>query len=148
MKVAAFTVRGTAEQGRRWQHAAIASGHLTASTWLAEAADAYLEARTRTGPPIPLSWEKGRFRAVLMDGQEVELRGRISPPFGLFRGTGNGPDTGKDRTLVYIPTGRIIATLESARRCKALAAELVPALLRDPELASVVERQPGERESV
>jgi hypothetical protein len=83
-----------------------------------------------------------------MDGREVEVRGVASPPFGIFRGTSYGPDTNKLRTLVHLPTGRVIATLRRSQQCRALAAELAPILLRGelPDPASVVERHV--RESV
>jgi len=33
-----------------------------------------------------LSWRlSARFRAVLMDGEEVEMRGIVTPPFGISR---------------------------------------------------------------
>jgi hypothetical protein len=70
-----------------------------------------------------------------MDGSEVEVCGMVSPPFGEFRGTAEGRDTGKVRTLVHIPSGRVIATLKSARQCKALASELAPVYARDDATA-------------
>jgi len=69
--------------------------------------------------------------------------GRISPPFAYYDGTEESPDgRHKSWTLVHVPTKRIIATLRGAGQVKALAAELVAALLReDRELvAGVVER--------
>ena len=147
MKVAEFTVRVTAEQSLRWKRAAEADGHRAAGTWLAEAADAYLKARARAGRPLPLAWHRGRFRVVLTDGQTVEVRGMASPPFGLFQGSAHGPDRNMVRTLVHIPSGRIVATLRTSRQCKALASELAPVWVRDPEtVVGVVERH--QRESV
>jgi hypothetical protein len=52
--------------------------------------DAFLEARTRAGRPIPLAWHHGAV-SIVLDGRAVTLRGRISPPFGIFRGTDEGP---------------------------------------------------------
>ncbi len=148
MKVATFTVHGTAEQSVRWKRAAESEGHRSAGTWLAAAADAYLRVRARAGQPLPLAWHLGAFTARLMDGREIQVRGMVSPPFGLYRGTSHGPDRNKLRTLVHVPTARVIATLRSSRQCRALAAELAPVLLRGelPALAPVVERHV--RESV
>jgi hypothetical protein len=71
----------------------------------------------------------------------------VSPPFGTYRGTSHGPDRNKLRTLVHVPTGRVIATLRSSRQCRALAAELAPVLLRGdlPEFGPVVEKTFSER---
>jgi hypothetical protein len=78
----------------------------------------------------------------MMDGREVHLRGVVSPPFGVFRGTSHGPDRNKLRTLVHLQSGRITATLKSSRQCRALAAELAPVFLRSelPDSAPIVER--------
>ena len=123
------------------ERAAEAEEHRAAGTWLAAAADAYLKARARAGNPIPLAWHRGRFRLLLMDGTEIEVHGMISPPFGQYRGTGKGSDENAKRTLVHIPSGRIIATLRTARQCKALASELAPVYARDDATtAGVVER--------
>ena len=148
MKVASFTVHATADQSIRWKRAAEAEGHRSAGTWLAAAADAYLRVRARAGQPIALAWHLGAFTARLMDGREVQVRGMVSPPFGTYRGNSHGPDGNKRRTLVHLPTGRVIATLRSSRQCRVLAAELAPVLLRGelPELAPLVERHV--RESV
>lgn len=142
MKTASFTVHATAEQSIRWKRAAEAEGHRSAGTWLAAAADAYLKVRARAGQPLPLAWHLGVFTAHLMDGREVRVHGVVSPPFGVFRGTSHGPDRNKLRTLVHLPSGRIIATLKSSRQCRALAAELAPVLLRGelPDPGPVVER--------
>jgi hypothetical protein len=127
MKTAAFTVRASMEQSVRWKRAADAEGYLAVGPWLAAAVDSYLKIRARAGLPVPLSWGRfGRLRVVLMDGREVQLPGRISVPFGIFRGSteGAGPRACNRHTLVYLPTGRILATLATERDCKALAAEL------------------------
>jgi hypothetical protein len=147
LKVASFTVGATAEQSRRWKMAAEADGHRSVGTWLAEAADLYLKVRARAGAPIALAWHWGAFRVSLDDGSTPTLRGAVSPPFGIYRGTANGPRRGPF-VLVYVPAARILATLRHQAQCKALAAELAPVLLReDRELvAGVVERH--RRESV
>ena len=149
MKVATFTVRGTERQSVDWKRAAAQEGHASVGTWLANAADAYLKARARAGRPLPLAWSlMGRFRVILMDGSEIEVRGVVSPPFGIYQGTGQGRDRNKLRTLIHLPTRRIIATLRSSRQCRALASELAPILLRGelPDPGPVVERHV--RESV
>jgi hypothetical protein len=140
--VATFTVHATALQSARWKQAAEAEGHRSAGTWLAGAADAYLRVRARAGQPIALAWHLGAFTVHLMDGREVKVRGMVSPPFGLYIGNSHGPDRNKRRTLVHLPTGRVIATLRSSRQARALASEIAPALLRHelPDLAPVVER--------
>lgn len=146
MKVASFTVRGTQAQSERWKRAADAEGFPSAGAWLAEAADAYLKVRARAGHPLPLAWHLGRFSVVLMDGNEISTRGKVSPPFGIYQGTSHGPDRNKLRTLVHIPTRRVIATLRSFRQCRALASELAPILLRGelPDPVSVVKRHVAE----
>jgi hypothetical protein len=149
LKVATFTVRADERQSARWKQCAIADGHASVGAWLETVADAYLKTRARAGLPMPLGWYRGSFRVVLVDGRAVTVRGRISPPFAYYDGTGESPDgRHKSWTLVHTPTRRIIATLRGAGQVKALAAELVAALLReDPELtAGIVERH--RRESV
>ena len=125
MKVATFTVHATAAQSARWKQAAEGEGYPSVGAWLAAAADAYLKARARAGMPIPLTWRKGHFRVDLQDGQ-AEVPGFISMPFGAFRGTalGRGVQACKRYTLVYIPSGRILATVRTYVQCKSLAAEL------------------------
>jgi hypothetical protein len=142
VKVASFSVRATEAQSVRWKRAAEAEGFTSAGAWLAEAADAYLKARARIGRPLPLAWRLGRFLVVLMDEREVEVRGKVSPPFGIFQGSSHGPDTNKLRTLVHLPSRRVIATLRSFRQCRSLAAELAPAILRGelPDPVPLVER--------
>jgi hypothetical protein len=148
VKVATFTVHATAEQSVRWKRAADAEGHRAAGTWLAAAADAYLRVRAKAGHPLPLAWHLGTFTVHLEDGRELRVRGMVSPPFCYFRGTSHGPDRNKDRTLVYLPSGRIIATLRRSAQAKALASELAPVLLRGelPDSAPIVQRHT--RESV
>jgi hypothetical protein len=143
VKVASFTVHATAEQSVRWKRAAEAEGHRSAGTWLASAADAYLRVRARSGQPLPLAWHRGAFTVCLEDGREVRVQGMLSPPFGHFEGTFRGPDRSHGpRTLVHVPSRRVIATLRSARQARALAAEIAPSLLRGelPDPALLVER--------
>ena len=126
LKTASFTVRATMAQSVRWKQAAEAHGHASVGTWLAEAVDAHLEARTRAGKPLPLAWGKGRFRVRLEDGAEPELPGWIARPFGIFRGTDAGPGYHGCHlyTLAHLPTRRLVATFRTARHCKGLASDL------------------------
>jgi hypothetical protein len=96
---------------------------------------------------LPLAWHQGVFTVLLSDGREIAMRGMVSPPFGIYRGTSHGPNRNKVRTLVHLPTARVIATLKSSRQCRALAAELAPVLLRNelPDPAPIIDRH--ERES-
>lgn len=146
MKVASFTVRATMDQSVRWKRATGSDGHRSVGAWLADAADAYLRARARAGHPVPLAWHYGYVRVVLADGAVVPVRAMVSPPFATYQGTGEGPDGNKYRTLVYIPTGQVIATLRSAGQAKQLAAELAPVWLRDRDLAAgIVNRHEHEQ---
>ena len=125
VKVASFTVRATERQSLRWKRAAEAEGHASAGTWLAEAADRHLDAMQRAGRPVPLAWRRAATFTVRMPQGETRVHGWASHPFGLYRGT----DAGRDHqhnffTLVFLPAGRIIATLRSAAQCRTLAAEL------------------------
>ena len=134
MKVATFTVRATLAQSARWKRAAEGEGFASVGSWAGGALDAYLEHRARAGRPIPLAWHRGAVSVVLEDGQAVTLRGHVSPPFGIFRGTQLGPPTYKGAkrfTLVHLPTRRIVATLRTNRQCQALASELAPIFARD-----------------
>ena len=126
LKTASFTVRATMAQSVRWKQAAEAHGHASVGTWLAEAVDAHLEARTRAGKPLPLAWGKGRFCVRLEDGAEPELPGWIARPFGIFRGTDAGPGYHGCHlyTLAHLPSLRLVATFRTARHCKALASDL------------------------
>jgi hypothetical protein len=132
LKVATFTVRATDKQSFRWKRAADAEGHASVGTWLAEAADRFLDALQKAGRPLPLSWGKGRFHVRLEDGSEVAVRGWMARPFGIFRGTSAGPlYMGCHRyTLVYLPSARPVATFRTARHCKALASELARTWVR------------------
>lgn len=141
MKVASFTVHGTIEQSRRWKIAAEAEGHSSAGSWLASAADRYLELRKRAGRPLPLCWRLGTFR-VLLEGGETTVRGHVSEPFYAFRGSFKGPaPTGDHFSLVH--AGRIAATLRTYAQARALAAELAPVLIRGdppPGPAGIIDR--------
>jgi hypothetical protein len=127
VKVASFTVHADARQSARWKQAAEGEGFPSVGAWLAGAADAYLKARARAGMPIPLAWRRGRFHVELQGGEVVEVYGQVSPPFGSFCGTSEGPSSysGRKRhTLVYVPSRRILATLRTYGQSRALAAEL------------------------
>jgi hypothetical protein len=133
MKTTQFNVRASERQSARWKQAAEAHGHASVGTWLAEAADRHLDALQRAGRPLPLAWGKGRFRVRLEDGTELEVRGWIARPFGLFHGTPEGPlghGSTHYYTLVYLPSLRLLATFRSAAHCKALASELARVWVR------------------
>lgn len=144
MKVASFTVRATIHQSARWKQAAEGEGFASVGSWAGRALDAYLEARTRAGRPIPLSWHRGRFRVVL-DGAELTVRGMVSPPFACFRGTAEGPVAGHKFSLVHLPSGKLIATLRRAGQARSLAAELAPAYARGEAGTATVERHISEQ---
>jgi len=156
-KVAHFTIAASVEQSARWKQAAELMGHLSIGTWLAEAADSFMEARTSaaspgagTVPPIALSWRRsGRFPVVLENGEEIEVTGMVSPPFGIYHGHSGGPvDVGvTPYTLVYVPERRILATFRHADKARALASELAPTLWRGlppPDPGGILERYRGE----
>lgn len=150
MKVASFTVHATAARSIRSKRAAEAEGHRSAGSWLAAAADVYLKVRAKAGLPLPLAWRLGRFSVRLEGGELVTLNGKMSPPFGAFSGTADGPASyagSRRHTLVHLPDARIIATLRSFGQCQALASELAPVLLRGevPDPARVIERHQRER---
>lgn len=132
MKVASFTVRATERQSVRWKRAAEAEGHASVGTWLADAADRYLDALQRAGRPVPLGWRRfAVFFVRTPQGGELRVSGLASYPFGYYRGTDAGADRYSDFfTLVFIPAGRIIATLRSAAQCRTLAAELARVWVR------------------
>lgn len=128
------------EQSIRWKRAAESEGFPSCGAWLARAADAYLKLRAKAGLPLPLAWHWGRFPVRLEDGTEPELRGWVSPPFGHYRGNGEGtaPVGARRYSLVYLPGRRIVATFRYAQQCRALAAEL----------AGVWARSGGEAEDI
>src|SRR5690348_11867508 len=99
--------------------AAEADGHRAVGSWLAMAADLYLKVRARAGNPIPLAWHLGRFRALL-DGEEVEVKGQISRPFGIYCGTSRALGyAGRHRhTLIHLASREVIATLRTSKQAK------------------------------
>jgi hypothetical protein len=141
-----YTVTARRDQAERWEAAASAGALRTVGSWLAETADAHLRERAQTGRSPALSWLQDRFRVLVTDttarpevAHEIEVRGMVSGPFGIFRGDGRSVgEPGCSRfSLVHRPTRRIIVTLPLRKSCMALAAEL--AVLRidwqeiDPE---------------
>lgn len=149
MKVATYTLRADVHQSARWKQVAEAEGFPSVGAWAASALDAYLRAQARAGRPLPLAWRRGRFPVRLEGGETVQVSGHVSPPFGSFSGTEEGPASyaGRHRhPLVYLPDARIVATLRTYRQCQALASELAPALLRGelPESAPIVKRHARE----
>jgi hypothetical protein len=141
-----YTVHASQDQAERWGAAASALGGRSIGAWLAETADASLRHLTTVGRTPPLPWFWSCFRVLVTDTsvrpeitREVEVRGEVSGPFGIFRGSSNGPGSPGccQHSLVHLPTRRILATLPIRKSCKALAAEL--AVLRidwqetDPE---------------
>src|SRR5919205_76379 len=100
------------QQSIAWKRAAAAEGFASVGSWAALALDAYLKARARAGRPLPLSWRWGRFPVLLDSGETVSIRGYVSPPFFLYRGTLAGPaPNSKHYTLIHQPDGKLIATL-------------------------------------
>ncbi|MBW8877634.1 MAG: hypothetical protein JF614_21925, partial [Acidobacteria bacterium] len=72
MKTIAFTVRATEKQSIRWKRAADGEGHRAVGTWLAEAADRYLEAVARAGKLVPMGWRRcAVFSVRLPDREEM-----------------------------------------------------------------------------
>jgi hypothetical protein len=133
MKTASFTVHADVRQSARWKQAAEGEGYPSVGGWLAAAADRHLQAVARSGRPVPLAWRRGCFTVRLEGGELVPVKGHVSPPFGSFAGTEEGPASycGRHRhPLVFLPDCRVIATLRSFRECKTLAAEIAPALIR------------------
>ena len=140
LKVASFTVHGSAAQSAMWKRAAEAEGFPSAGAWLAAAADAYLRVRARAGQPLPLAWRRGHFKVRLLDGAEPELRGWIAEPFAVYRGDQVGPGRPgcKTYTLTYLPELRALGTFRFARQCKALAADLARQWVREEGRAASV----------
>jgi hypothetical protein len=126
LKVASFHVKATQAQSIRWKRAADSEGLASVGQWLARAADAHLEHRARAGLPLPLAWAKGTVQTRLLDGREVDLRGWVAPPFGIYRGDSAGPKAVGAHlyTLVYIPGRRQIATFRYISQCKSLGSDL------------------------
>jgi hypothetical protein len=127
MTTASFTVRASEAQSVRWKRASDAAGHRAVGTWLADAADRHLDAVARAGRPLSLAWTRfGLFAVRLTDGREIQVTGRISPPFGILRGDASGPGAKgcQHHSLVFIPGARVLATMRKEAHCKALASEL------------------------
>ncbi len=127
-----YTVTALREQAECWQAAAGAAS-LSVASWLAETADAHVRELVRVGRAAPLTWFRDRFPVRITDTmvrpevtREVEVDGKVSGPFGIFRGNGRG--VGEPGcscfSLVHLPTRRVIATLPYRQSCMALAAEL------------------------
>jgi hypothetical protein len=146
LKVVSFTVRATLPQSIRWKRAADGEGFASVGSWAGGALDAFLEHRARAGQPIPLAWHFGAFKVRLLDGHEVTVPGKLSPPFAYFRGTAEGPVAGHRFSLVHLSTGKVIATLKAAGQARSLASELAPIYARDDNGgAAVVERHVREQ---
>ncbi len=83
--------------------------------------------------------------------REIQVRGEVSGPFGLFRGDHGGPgEPGCCRhSLVHRPTRRIIDTLPLRKSCKALAAELAALRIdwREEDPEKVVEGAPDQEKA-
>ena len=103
----------------------------------------------------PLTWQLGTFRVLIAENDrceelhEIEVRGPVSGPFGVFRGDGRGPAP-PDRSffsLVHLPTGRVMASLRLRRECMAMASELLPLRVpwRESDPERVVEGAPDQR---
>jgi hypothetical protein len=131
VKYASFTVRGSVDQSARWKRVAEGEGYSSVGAWLAYAADAYLKARARAGRPLPLAWHRGDFLVYLRVGGDTKIHGMVSYPFAYFHGDEVGPHNNLSRTLVHIPSKRIVAVLRSAAQCRFLASEMAPLLIRD-----------------
>jgi hypothetical protein len=126
-----YTVPASRDQAERWEAAAAVDGR-TVGMWLAVTADAHLQELARAGRATPLPWHRDRFRVTVTASlcpeivADVEVRGFISGPFGIFRGSGRGKGAAGcgEHSLAHLPTRRVIATLPLRKSCMALAAEL------------------------
>lgn len=84
--------------------------------------------------PSPLTWKLGTFRVLIAENNrreelhEIQVRGPVSSPFGVFKGNGRGPAPPGHSffSLIHLPTGRLMITLSQRRQCMAMAAELAP----------------------
>jgi len=142
-QVAHFTVVATMEQSIRWKQVAQPAGRQL-GTWIAEAADAYIDATASKPTPPPPSydlsartWHRGRFRVVLAGGNEILVEGMTSHPFGYFQGSANGPSVVTGRVLVHLPTRRMIASARTTGQIRDMAAELEPAYVREEVAAAL-----------
>jgi hypothetical protein len=127
-----YTVTAERDQKERWE-AVAREASLSVESWLAETADAHVREMVRTGRAAPLPWFRDRFPVRITDTtvrpevtREVEVDGKVSGPFGIFRGSGRG--VGEPGcscfSLVHRPTRRVIDSLPLRKSCMALAAEL------------------------
>jgi hypothetical protein len=132
LKVASFTVRATERQSITWKRMAQGEGYAAVGSWIADSLDRYLDGLKRAGKPVPLGWRRSAVFAVRTpQGGELQVSGLASHPFAYYRGTDAGADRYSDFfTLVFVPAGRIIATLRSAAQCRTLAAELARLWIR------------------
>jgi len=131
-KATSYTVDANHVQADQWG-AAAAERCMAVPSWLADTADAHLRELARSGRATALPWFRDRFRVRLTDtsrspsvAADVEVRGFVSGPFGIFRGTTRevgAPGSG-EHSLAHLPTGWTIATLPLRKSCMALAAEL------------------------
>lgn len=81
LKTAVFTVRADVRQSAGWKQASESHGHASVGTWLAEAADRYLDGLRRAGKPVSLCWRYGIFQAPAPGGERIPVRGLVSNPF-------------------------------------------------------------------
>jgi hypothetical protein len=141
-QVAHFTVVATMEQSIRWKQVAQAAGRQV-GTWIAEAADAYIAGTAPKPTPAPATfatprtWHRGTFLVLLAGGNEVEVEGMTSHPFGYFKGSATGPSAVAGRVLVHLPTRRMIASARTTRQIRDMAAELEPAYVREEATAAL-----------
>lgn len=126
LKTASFTVRATMAQSIAWKRHAEAEGAASVGSWIATSLDRYLDALKRAGKPLPLAFHRASFPVTLGDGVRHTVRGYLSPPFGIYRGTPEAPNRHAWHLycLVYVPGDRILATLRSFVAAKGLASEL------------------------
>jgi hypothetical protein len=130
--IRSYTVTTGREQAECWQ-AVAREASLSVESWLAETADSHVRELVRVGRAAPLTWFRDRFPVRITDttvrpevAREVQVDGKVSGPFGIFRGDGRG--VGEPGcscfSLVHLPTRRVIDSLPLRKSCMALAAEL------------------------
>ena len=96
---------------RRWKRAAEAEGNRSAGTWLAAAADAYLQVRAKAGHPLPWRGTRGPSPSALRTAEYSRFGERFRRRSATSGAHPTVQTETRDRTLVHLPTGRIIATL-------------------------------------
>lgn len=128
-----FTVRAFPDQAARWEAAARVQSGASVGDWLGEIADSYLKDITKSGKPLPLKWQRSWFQVLMQldtwkEAREVEVSGRASGPFAVFRGSARGLAEAPYfcYSLVHRPTRRIIGTFGRRKDCEMLASELMP----------------------